>query len=122
MKVAFIKPLGGGLYLIAPVSAGHPDHELPGLPPEVGGGPVVPPGTWPPPGHPDHDLPTIPGVPDNSLPTTPPPTVPPGTYLVIGKGQDGKWKWATVTTPPMVLPEPMPTPPMAPGGVPQPKA
>jgi hypothetical protein len=101
MKVAYITPLGGGLYLIAPVSMDHIDHDLPGMPGAHPGHPL--PGQ---PGLPGHPLPRPPAFPDNSLPTTPPPMVPPGTTLVLVRTPDGKWHWATTQMPPTTLPEP----------------
>jgi hypothetical protein len=176
-KLVYVQPVGKNLYLMTEVSAGHPDHGLPGepgptdpdygvdegagpghelpgrpprpaqpLPPSWPGfpstGPVfpgkpvdpgfgIPPGmVWwpvdpgfgkpvrPHPGHPDHGLPeppTIPGVPDNTLPTTPPPTIPPNMILVIVRSPDGKWTWATVSagTPPTPV-QPIAPPPAQP--------
>ena len=98
---------------------GHPDHDLPGRPPHVGGGPIYHPG------HPDHGLPSHPGhpanrppgsgggIPDNSLPSHPPPHVPPGTTLVLVRDPAGVWHYATLapgTPPPTTLPEPTPPP------------
>lgn len=97
-KLVHITSVGGDVYVIRP-------FHLPASP-----GQGLP------------EPPAIPGVPDNTLPTTPPPQVAPGQTLVIVRTADGKWHWATVASPPVVLPEPMPTPPMAPGMQPQPKS
>jgi len=109
---------------------GQPGH-LPSVPP---GFPIIPSHPWIPPrpvrpGHlpswggrpvdpgygvggeyPDNGLPGNPNFPDNSLPTTPPPTVPVGSYLVLVRTPTGQWKYAVVQgTPPATLPEPPPT-------------
>jgi hypothetical protein len=113
-KVVHIMPLGRGFALITPVGDHMPVDPgwgvggLPGVPVDPGWG-VGHPG-----GHPDQGLPeppTIPGVPDNTLPTNPPPAVPPGMALVMVRTPDGKWKWAAVPMPsvPTPLPEPPPT-------------
>ena len=131
MPMAKITPVGeSGLYHVHFLDAtdpgfgrpggGHPDQGLPGRPPHVGGGPIYHPG------HPDHGLPRQPGhpshpiagggIPDNTLPSVPPPTLMPGYTLVLVRGPDGKWKYASVkpgVAPPIVLPEPIP-----PGGAP----
>jgi hypothetical protein len=84
-KLVHINPVGGDLYVV---------REF-----------------VPPAGHPDQGLPTIPGVPDNSLPTTPPPTPPTGMVVVIVRTADGKWHWAYMPSAnvPTPLPEPPPT-------------
>lgn len=94
----------------------------PGRPVDPGFGVKLPAFWWPvdpgygipakPPLHPDQELPAIPGVPDNTLPSTPPPTVPAGMILVIVRGPDGNWGWGTVTS----MPTPLPVPPMVGGG------
>lgn len=126
--------------------AGHPDQGLPGgRPPHVGGGPIFHPGhpdhglpSQPghpdqglpgQPGHPDQGLPGRPphvgnrppgsgggGIPDNSLPEVPPPTLMPGWTLALVRSADGKWHYASLapgSAPPKPLPEPIP-----PGGKP----
>ena len=84
-----------------PIFGGHPDQGLPGgRPPHVGG---RPPGSGS-------------GIPDQSLPPVPPPTLLPGYTLVMVRTADGKWHYATVapgSPPPRPLPEPIP-----PGGAP----
>lgn len=112
--------------------AGQPGH-LPAVPP---GWPTIPTHPWVPPrpvrpSHPIHRPwpgPVDPGwgvdegaqpgqglpggnpnFPDNSLPTTPPPSVPPGSYLVLVRSPAGKWQYAVVQSPPTTLPEPPPT-------------
>ena len=87
---------------------GHPDHGLPG---EGGVDPGY--GVPAPRPRPGHDLPGQgrPGIPDNELPSTPPPTLLPGYTLVMVRGPDGKWKYAAInpgTPPPRPLPEPTP--------------
>ena len=114
--------------------AGQPGH-LPAVPPNW---PIIPAHPWIPPrptrpshpiarpgfpvdpgwgvgegGTPDQGLPENPYIPDNSLPTTPPPTVPTGSYLVLVRNPAGQWQYAVVQGTP---PTPTPTPPMAPGG------
>jgi hypothetical protein len=100
----------------------HPDAGLPGMP-----GHVSPPIFHP--GHPDHGLPSVPGhpsnrppgsgsggIPDNTLPTVPPPTLLPGWTLALVRSADGKWHYASLapgSAPPRPLPEPLP-----PGGKP----
>jgi len=134
MKLVYLHPMGGNLYMMSDVSAvdpgfgvGMPDHPDQGLP----GRPVHPdnslPERRPRPdqslpgyGHPDQGLPGhggIPGVPDNSLPTTPPPQVAPGMALIIVRSSDGKWRWASL--PAATVPTPLPVPPP---GTAQPKA
>lgn len=100
----------------------HPDHGLPGGTPHPGGGPIYHPG------HPDHGLPSHPahpgnrppgsgggGIPDNSLPSTPPPHVPPGTTLVLVRDPAGVWHYATL---PAGTPAPTPVPPTPDQGLP----
>jgi len=124
-KLYAYQMVGDGLVLLTPLGGEHPDQGLPGgRPPHVGGGPIFHPG------HPDHGLPSEPGhpdqglpgrpgrpaIPDNSLPSVPPPTLLPGFTLVLVRGPDGKWHYASVkpgVAPPIVLPEPLP-----PGGAP----
>lgn len=83
VKLVHINPVGGDLYVVREF---HP--------------PVGP----------DQGLPAIPGVPDNTLPDSPPPTPPAGMVVVMVRTADGKWHWATVMAP---GPTPLPTPPMA---------
>ncbi len=95
--------LGGGVDPDYGIDTGHhPDHGLPGgRPPHVGNRPPGSGGG---------------GIPDNSLPSTPPPTLLPGYTLVLLRGPDGKWKYATLapgSAPPKPIPEPIP-----PGGAP----
>jgi collagen type IV alpha len=96
-----------------PSSPGHPDQGLPGRPPHVGGRPPGSGGG---------------GIPDNSLPSTPPPTLMPGWTLALVRSPDGKWHYASLapsSPPPKPLPEPIPPggapdqglPPQPPGGV-----
>jgi hypothetical protein len=87
------------------ITGGTLNVEPLGSPPEVGGGPIYPPGVWPPPGHPAHpDLPggpvdpgygvPLPPVVSHPIPPTPehpielPPTYPvdPDYGLPIGPG------------------------------------
>jgi hypothetical protein len=95
---------------------GQPGH-LPSVPP---GWPVIPShpiaGLWP--GRPSHGLPGGGGggIPDNTLPPVPPPTLMPGWTLLLVRGPDGTWKYASLapsSPPPRPLPEPIP-----PGGAP----
>jgi hypothetical protein len=93
---------------------GHPDHSLPGRPV-----------------HPDQGLPGMgarpdqglpggrPGIPNNDLPSNPPPQVAPGQTLVLVRSHDGKWHYAALPAA-YPVPTPLPTPPMAPGGQPTP--
>jgi hypothetical protein len=121
MPLATIRPMGeSGLYHIhfldgsehpshgLPGSPGHPDQGLPGgRPPHVSGG-------WP--GHPDQGLPGGgSGIPDNSLPSTPPPTLLPGYTLVMVRGPAGKWEYAFIAP---SDPPPKPLPPLGGGGHP----
>jgi len=77
LKLVRIQKVSGDVYLVSPYNIpAAPDQGLPG------GGE-----------HPDQG---IPGVPDNTLPTTPPPTLPAGMYLIMVRTPDGKWKWAAV--------------------------
>jgi len=104
--LARIHHLGGSLVFIQPVNPLDPGFGNGAGPvdPGYGGGhPGMP--------HPGHELPHLPGIPDNSLPTNPPPMVPAGSTLVLARTPDGKWHWATVpaTTIPMPLPVPPPT-------------
>jgi hypothetical protein len=96
-----------------PGGGGHPDQGLPG----GGGHPSHPIAGRPGGGRPDQGLPGGGGgIPDNSLPSAPPPTLLPGYTLVMVRGPDGKWKYAAVkpgVAPPIVLPDPIP-----PGGAP----
>lgn len=121
--------VGDGLVLLTPIG-GHVDNELPGG--EGGEHPDqgLPGGGFP--GRPSHPISGRPGrpvdpgygrpggggggIPDNSLPDTPPPTLMPGWTLLLVRGPDGKWKYATLapsSPPPRPLPEPVP-----PGGAP----
>jgi hypothetical protein len=129
MPIARITPIGGDLYHVhiveaghpdqgLPGSPGHPDQGLPGRPPHVSTGPVWPgrpvdPGFGVPGGggRPDQGLPGNPNFPDNSLPTTPPPAIPPNTVLVMVRLPTGQWKYAAVQAgaAPTPLPEPPPT-------------
>ena len=140
MPLAYIRPAGEhNLYHVhfLDAGAGHPDQGLPGGGLHPGN---RPPGSYP--GHPDQGLPgggghpSHPisgpgrpvdpgygrpgggggGIPDNSLPDAPPPTLMPGWTLLLVRGPDGKWKYATLapsSPPPRPLPEPIP-----PGGQP----
>jgi hypothetical protein len=102
---------GGGGHPSHPIyHPGHPDHGLPSQPgrPVIGGGRPGDPGFGQRPEHP--------AIPDNELPSAPPPTLLPGYTLVMVRGPGGKWKYAAVkpgVAPPIVLPEPIP-----PGGAP----
>jgi hypothetical protein len=111
---------------IAGVPGGpRPDHTLPNPPPDrpghlpsvPEGWPIIPARPWPPmhPDRPDHGLPgSGSGIPDNSLPTTPPPTnLPAGHTLVLVRTADGKWHYAAIEPGqpvPAPLPEPTPEP------------
>ena len=125
MPLATIRPMGeSGLYHIhfLDASAGHPDQGLPGGPGHAGnrlpwapghpdqGLPGQPghPGQGLPPvhGHPDQGLPGS-GLPDNTLPSTPPPTLMPGWTLAMVRTPDGKWHYASLapsSPPPRPLP------------------
>jgi hypothetical protein len=110
--LAYIRKVGADLYVVLPadgVDPGfgqdggeRPDQGLPGgRPPHVGN---RPPGSGPG------------GIPDNSLPSHPPPTVLPGWTLAMVRSPDGKWHYATLapgSAPPKPIPEPIP-----PGGIP----
>jgi hypothetical protein len=118
----YVQPVGPNLVLLTPLS-GHPDQGLPGggeYPdqglPGGGGRPSHPiSGRWP--GRPvDPGFGVGAGIPDNTLPSTPPPQVMPGWTLVLVRGPDMKWHYATIapsSPPPRPTPEPIP-----PGGVP----
>ena len=130
MPLATIHPMGdGSVYHIhfldqrtdpgyGRPGGGHPDHDLPGRPPHVGGGPIFHPG------HPDHGLPSQPGhpgnrppgsgnpvFPDNSLPSYPPPHVPAGATLVLVRDQSGKSGTTPRCQPGSPPPRPRPVPP-----------
>jgi hypothetical protein len=121
----YVQQVGPNLVMLSPVGGEHPDQGLPGFPghPDQGlpGGrpPHVgnrPPGSWP--GHPDQGLPGGggSGIPDNTLPPVPPPTLLPGWTLALVRSADGKWHYASLapsSPPPRPLPEPIP-----PGGAP----
>jgi hypothetical protein len=50
-----------------------------------------------------------PGIPDNELPSTPPPQLLPGYTLVMVRDQSGKWEYAAIapgSPPPRPLPSP----------------
>jgi hypothetical protein len=124
-KLYAYQMVGDGLVLLTPINAEHPDHGLPGggehpdqgLPGGVGGGRPSHPisGRWPGRVDPGYGV-GVGGIPDNSLPSTPPPTLMPGWTLLLVRGPDGKWKYATLapsSPPPRPLPEPIP-----PGGAP----
>jgi hypothetical protein len=102
---------GGGAHPSHPIfHPGHPDHGLPSQPgrPVIGGGRPGDPGYGQRPEHP--------AIPDNELPEAPPPQVLPGWTLVLVRGPDHKWKYATLppsSAPPKPLPSPIP-----PGGAP----
>ena len=145
MPIARITPIGGDLYHVHVMEAGHPDQGLPGggnypsqgLPGFGSSGqrPVDPgfgrPGFSPGhpdqglpggPNHPSQGLPGNPNFPDNSLPSHPPPVVAPGTVVVMVRQADGKWHYAAIqpgSPPPRPLPEPpypdQGLPPGAPG-------
>lgn len=100
-NLAYIEPLEGGVDPGFGVGdADRPDQGLPG-----GGFPH--PGNRPP-GSGAH--PGNPAFPDNSLPSSPPPTVAPGQTLVLVRDPVGVWHYATIdaSTPP---PKPVPVPP-----------
>jgi hypothetical protein len=126
MPVVTLRPLGeSGLYHLHVLEGrldpgygrpggGHPDQGLPGYGHPDQGLPGY--------GHPDQGLPggghisnrppgSVGGIPDNSLPSQPPPQVKPGYVLVLARGQDGKWHYAALapgSAPPKPLPEPLP--------------
>jgi hypothetical protein len=123
----YVQQVGPNLVMLTPLGAGHPDQGLPGEPGRPGHLPAWPerpvdPGFgWPGGGRPGH-LPSYPGmgggsgIPDNTLPSTPPPQVMPGWTLVLVRGPDMKWHYATIapsSPPPRPTPEPIP-----PGGAP----
>lgn len=141
--VALVTPMAHGL-LITPLSGAHPEHPIApggpppsvgeptfptppiapgGPPPTVGGGPITPPGVWPPPGHPDDDLPVPPPTVDNTLPEGKPPSG--GLVLIWIPGVGLKWFNLGVgidnslpTPPPSVNPTPPDQPPPTVGGGP----
>jgi hypothetical protein len=122
MPIARITALGGDLYHVHVIDAGHPDQGLPGYggrpdqglpgqrPPHVGG---RPPGNWE--GRPDQGLPGHPGFPDHELPDNPPPTLLPGYTLVMVRGPAGKWEYAFIAP---SDPPPKPLPPLTGAGRP----
>ena len=136
-KLYAYQMVGEGLVLLTPVGGEHvdnelpggggehPDQGLPGRPPHVSNRPPFPGRPVDPgfgrPGRPGR--PTDPGygvdeggIPDHELPSTPPPTLMPGWTLLLVRGPEGKWKYATLapsSPPPRPLPEPIP-----PGGAP----
>ena len=94
MPIARITSIGGDLYHVHVVEGGeHPSHGLPGHRPGVDPGfGVGRPGGGVDPGYghggvrpdrPDNALPGAPGSPGNELPAVPPPTVAPGTIVVM---------------------------------------
>ena len=122
-QLYYVQQVGPNLVMLAPIGGMGPDNSLPGggMPvdpgfghgglrpghlPSYGGGPSA--------GHlPSHGSG---GIPDNSLPSTPPPVVMPGWTLVLVRTASGKWQYATIapsSPPPRPTPEPIP-----PGGVP----
>jgi hypothetical protein len=110
-KLYAFQVVGDGLVLLNEVGGEHPSHGLPGFPPHVGN---RPPGSWP--GHPDQGLPGGgSGIPDNTLPSVPPPQLLPGYTLAMVRTADMKWHYAAIApgTPVQPLPEPIP-----PGGAP----
>jgi hypothetical protein len=129
----YVQPVGPHLVMLTPV-AGHPDQGLPGGERPVdpgfgwGGGerpghlpaypgmPVDPGFGWGGGGRPSHPIAGGGGLPDNTLPSTPPPQVLPGWTLVMVRSADMKWHYATIapsSPPPRPTPEPIP-----PGGAP----
>jgi len=113
MPTATIRPLGeSGLYHIHFLDAvdpgfghggaPHPDHGLPGSGAHPGN---RPPGSG---AHPGNRPPgSGGGIPDNELPSEPPPHVPAGTTLVLVRDPAGVWHYATLdanTPPPKPLP------------------
>jgi hypothetical protein len=116
----YVQPVGPHLVMLSPVGGGHPDQGLPGPDgrpvhlPSWGGGEHIWGGGVP--GRPSHPIAGGGGLPDNTLPSTPPPQVLPGWTLVMVRGPDMKWHYATIapsSPPPRPTPEPIP-----PGGVP----
>jgi hypothetical protein len=100
--LAYLHQLGGNIVMIHPISGVDPGYGIPGGMPHPGTGlPGMP--------HPGHGLPHLPGIPDNSLPTTPPPHPPSNTILVLARDPAGVWHWATV--PATTVPTPLPVPP-----------
>jgi hypothetical protein len=105
--LARIHNLGGNLAFIQPVNPMDPGFG-------AGAGPVDPGyghGVHP---HPGHELPHLPGIPDHSLPTTPPPHVAAGMVVVLARDPMGVWHWATIPTSVTPLPLPVPPPTAAP--------
>src|SRR4029077_14112654 len=89
-KLVSITPVAGNLYLVAEVSRVDPGFGVGGgTDPDYGVGHPRPP-------RPDHELPHLPGLPDNTLPSGPPPHVPAGVILVLVRTAEGLWKWATL--------------------------
>jgi len=99
--LVYIHQLGGNFATITPVSSVDPGFGM--------GPPLHPSQGLPVHGHPDQGLPHLPGIPGNSLPTTPPPHVPVGMTVVLVRDPLGVWHWATI--PSNVTPSPLPVPP-----------
>jgi hypothetical protein len=100
--LVYIHQLGGNFATITPVGAVDPGFGVGGMPHPGHGLPGMP--------HPGHALPPhLPGVPDNTLPTTPPPHPTPGTVVVLARDTAGVWHWAAI--PANVMPTPLPVPP-----------
>lgn len=100
----FDRPEGGHPGQGLPPMHGHPDQGLPGQPGHIAN---RPPGTEHPGGRPpQHGA----GIPDNELPSTPPPTVAPGCTLVMVRGPQGRWEYAAID-PGQPPPKPIQGPP-----------
>jgi len=123
MSLYYFHQVGPNVVVLHPVGH-HPDQGLPGA-----GRPVDPgfgvggerPGHFPAfgggrPIDPGYGVSGGAGIPDHELPAVPPPQVMPGWTLVLVRGPDMKWHYATIapsSPPPRPTPEPIP-----PGGVP----
>lgn len=90
-QIVLLVPLGE-----MPSGPVDPGYGIPGPPPTVGGGPIMPPpGIWPSPGHPGHPLPQPPGQVGGG------PILPPGVDNSLPPG----------VAPPIALPTPPGPPP-----------